>query len=219
MTTPDETSDGPSATTATMSAAESIVSLPTRPAPRRGPALIFLGVVALISIGGLALAGLTTGPKSTSSELGALSGTPILATSAEVALSRIAVSGNPPADVRSALVLPERASILVVTKHPENIELYSGKLTIAAPYTARALVNFYRLELAHRGWRVNRTDATANGRGTAIFATFPSSDGFYWEVETLVEPGSSTFSAALGGGSVEASSHVELQLLELNDQD
>lgn len=220
MTTRDETAD---ATSPGLDPGTSIVAVqevPTRLTPRRGPAMIVLGVVAAISLGGFALAALSSPSKSTPADLGLLRGTSIAASSANAAVAEISVSGNPPQDVRASLVLPNHATIIGVTKHPQSLELYSGAVTVAAPYDVATLVTFYRLELVHRGWSVTRTDATATGHGTEIFATFPSKDGFYWEVELLVEPSAaSSFSAALGGASMEASSHVELQLLELNDQD
>jgi hypothetical protein len=191
-----------------------------RSGPRRGPALIFLGVVAFVSIGGLTLAAVTSTPKAEiPASLGTLKGSSVAATSASSALARISVAGEPPKDVAQAIVLPDKADVVQSSKQTENIELYNGSLTINAPYAPKAVVAFYQLELAHRGWKVLRTDATANGKGSEIFATIPSSDGFYWEVEVVVDSASSAISTALGGGSVSASSHVEFQLIELNDQD
>lgn len=191
----------------------------TQPGPRRGPALIVLAVVAFITVGGIALAVVSAPPKSSDKALGTLKGTPIPAVSAAKAVARIEVSGNPPIDVASALVLPQGARVTDVVRDPANLELFSGTIKLGTDFAPDKVVSFYKLELAHRGWKVLRTDATADGKGTTTFATFPSSDGFYWEVEVVVEPSSTSISPALGGGDATAGSKVSLQLIELNDQD
>lgn len=187
--------------------------------PRRGPALIVIGVVLVITIGGLALAAISTPPKPSGTPLGTIHGSTISAISAAKALDRIAVSGNPPADVATAIVLPDVSTITGVVRTPANLELFSGTINLSVADKTTNVAKFFQLELAHRGWKVLKTDATADGKGTKTFATFASGDGFYWEVEVAVEPTSSAISPELGGGNAAAGSKVSLQLVELNDQD
>ena len=220
MTTSDTTNgpgpDGHQLETAS-DAVEWMPRIPIR--PRRGPALIVIAVVVVISAGGLTLAALSSPPKSSDTALGTLKGSSIPAVSAAKAMARIAVGGNPPADVATAIVLPDGATVSSVVRTPSNLELFSGSLKLTVPYAANKVVTFYRLELKHRGWKVLRTDASATGKGTTTFATFPSADGFYWELDVAVVSTSSAISPTLGGGSADTGSSVSLQLVELNDQD
>jgi hypothetical protein len=75
--------------------------------PRMGPALIVIGLVALITLGGVLLAVLpgSSAPSSTTSVAKPAAG--IGAVSAKAAIKRIETGGEPPADVVDALVIPE----------------------------------------------------------------------------------------------------------------
>jgi hypothetical protein len=190
-----------------------------RQQPGRGPALIFLGLIAVIALGGITLALLSSNSTPPPATLGTLKGSTIAASSAAKFLSKIAVSGEPPANVSGALVVPAGATLSSFQKVTENLELFAGSVTVASADQPSAVVTFYRLELAHEGWKVTRTDATATGKGTEVFATIAGSDGFYWEVEVIVESTNPSVSPALGGGDASATSSVSLQLVELNDED
>jgi hypothetical protein len=187
--------------------------------PRRGPALIVLAVVAFITVGGIALAAISSPPKPSGKALGTLHGSSIPAVSAAKVVARVAVSGNPPTDVATSIVLPDTSSVTSIVRTPANLELFSGSINLNVEYASSDVTQFYRLELAHRGWKVLRTDASADGKGTTTFATFPSADGFYWELEVAVSSTSSAISPELGGGTATVGSKVSLQLVELNDQD
>ena len=189
------------------------------PSPRLGPALLFLALVAIVVFGGLLITGLSGSHAAPRTPLGKLRGTSVPAMSAKDVLARISVGGNPPSDVASALVVPDRAVPTSFLRRPVNLDLYSGSVSLEVPFSARTVVTFYRLELAHLGWRVLRTDVSATGTGSTIYATFPSEDGFYWEVEVVVEPTPPSLSPALGGAGVAESSALTLHLVELNDQD
>jgi len=121
--------------------------------------------------------------------------------------------------VIDALVIPTNSTLTTYHRQAENLELFAGSITLSAPDQASDVVTFYRLELAHEAWKVTRTDATANGKGSELFATIAGSDGFYWELEVIVESSNPSVSPALGGGDATVASSVSLQLVELNDAD
>jgi hypothetical protein len=178
-----------------------------------------LGLIALVVIGGVALALASSNTKQPPTPLGKVKGSNIVGASAAGFIAKIAVGGEPPADVSGAIVVPAGSTLTTSHRVPDSLELFDGSVTLAAPDAASALVSFYRLELSHDGWKVTRTDATANGKGTELFGTIAGSDGFYWEVEVTVESANPSVSPALGGGDASASSSVSLQLVELNDED
>jgi hypothetical protein len=187
--------------------------------PRKGPALIFLAVIAVVAFGGFALAIVSSGSKAPPSPIGKIAGSKVAAASASGFVAKITVAGEPPANVTGALVVPANSTLTSSHREAENLELFAGSLTLSAPYQPSDLVTFYRLELAHEKWKVTRTDATANGKGSELFATIGGSDGFYWELEVIVESSNPSVSPALGGGDATVASSVSLQLVELDDAD
>jgi hypothetical protein len=187
--------------------------------PRKGPALIFLAVVAFFSLGGFLLAALSSSPKTPPAPIGKVAGSKIAAASASSFLSKIEVSGEPPANVIEAIVVPTGSTLSSFHREAENLELFAGSVTLLAPDQASDVVSFYRLELNHEKWKVTRTDATLDGKGSELFATIGGSDGFYWELEVTVESSNPSVSPALGGGDATVASSVELQLVELDDAD
>lgn len=187
--------------------------------PRKGPALIFLAVVAVITLGGFLLAALSTAAKPPPAPIGRIAGSTVSAASAGGFISKIAVADEPPANVTNALVVPANSTLTASHRQGENLELFAGSVTLSAPDDASDVVQFYRVELAHEKWKLTRTDATANGKGSELFATIAGSDGFYWELEVIVESSNPSVSPALGGGDATVSSSVSLQLVELDDAD
>jgi hypothetical protein len=215
----DDPPTSPPETDTTVDSGETNQLALPRKLPGRGPALIFLAVIAVVALGGFALAIVSSGTKSPPTPLGTLKGSTIDAASAASFIAKIAVSGEPPSNVTNALVVPASATLSSFNRETENLELFAGSVTLAAAYQPSALITFYQLELAHEGWKDSRTDATANGKGTELFATIAGSDGFYWEVEVIVESKNPSVSPALGGGDATVSSSVSLQLVELDDAD
>jgi hypothetical protein len=187
--------------------------------PRKGPALIFLGLVAVVALGGFLLAALSSSPKTPPAPLGQVAGSKVGAASARSLIAKIAVAGEPPANVTDAIVIPAGSTLSSFHREAENLELFAGSLTLSAPDQPSDLVNFYRLELSHEKWKLTRTDATLDGKGSELFATIGGSDGFYWELEVTVESSNPSVSPALGGGDATVASSVSLQLVELDDAD
>ena len=94
--------------------------------PRKGPALIFLGLVAVVALGGFLLAALSSGSKVPPAALGQVTGSTISAASASGFISRIAVAGEPPANVTEAVVVPQQNATLTSShREAENLERHS----------------------------------------------------------------------------------------------
>jgi hypothetical protein len=181
--------------------------------------LIFLAVVAVVALGGFLLAALSSSSKPPPAPIGKIAGANVAAASASSFIAKIAVAGEPPPNVIDAIVVPADSTLSSTHRQPENLELFAGSITLSAPDQASDLLTFYRLELAHEKWKLTRTDATANGKGSELFATIAGSDGFYWELEVIVESSNPSVSPALGGDDATVSSSVSLQLVELDDAD
>lgn len=188
---------------------------------RRGPAAIFLGLVAIIGVGGFAGAALTSSPsRSTAATLGAPKGSSIDAVRASGDLKKIMLGGEPPTDIVGALVVPAGSSLLNSATGNQDLDLYDASITLGVPDRPGDVVTFYKLELKDAGWKVDRVDATANGKGSELFATKGSSDGFYWEVGVVIDPANPSITPALAGNDATASSStVELRIFEIDDAD
>jgi len=196
-----------------------VIPRPSRQLPRNGPALIFLGLVAFVALGGFLLAALSSGAKTPPARIGEVAGSKVTAASASSFISKIAIAGEPPANVTEAVIVPAGSTLTSFHREAENLELFAGSVTLLAPDQPSDIVSFYRLELSHEKWKVTRTDATADGKGSELFATIGGSDGFYWELEVTVESSNPSVSPALGGGDAAVASTVSLQLVELDDAD
>ena len=141
--------------------------------PKRGPALIIIGIVAFISIGGGLLAVLGTGPKVGSGDLASPPHLGLPADHAAADLRPITANEQPPSDIVAALVVPAGSTVTAHTA-PDPTSLYDGSITLSvpvAPSTVRRLLHEY--ELAHDGWHVTETVAGSDG-GKDIYATHDS---------------------------------------------
>lgn len=185
---------------------------------RTGPALVVVGIALAVLVGGFALAlagGRHASPGGPA--IRRVSGVALPARSAAALLRGVSRGGEPPADVASALVVPAASVLLHANRPPPAVNLYSGTVTLSVAAPAREVVTFFRRELPSRRFAVVALDATADGRGTSIFARYPSNDGFYWEAGIVVTPAAAAITPALGGGA--PTSTVSLTVLELDDPD
>jgi len=197
----------------------------TAPAPptpaivtaRRGPALIILGIVGFISIGGALLALLGQGPKSVPSTIASPPGLDLPAAHAAADLRQITVDEEPPSDIVAALVVPAGATMTAHTI-PDLQTLYDGSITLSVPATPSTTLAFYQYELAHDGWRVTETVAAVGG-GRDVYADHDSEDGYTWEVSVDVSARTGAITPALNGGDTPAeTSSVAIRLIERDDE-
>jgi hypothetical protein len=189
--------------------------------PRLGPALVVVACVAVVVVGGFAVAIAGSGNKAVSGPvLGRLQGVAFSARPAAPILRRITQGGEPPADVASALVVPSGSVVTKATPPRPALSLYSGSFTITVDHPEAAVATFFVDELRHDHWSVLASDATATGDGSRIYAKIPSADGFYWEVGIVVKPTSVAITPALsGGGANGPTSTASVTVFEVDDAD
>ncbi len=180
---------------------------------RRGPALVVLGLGAALAIGGFLLSAFSSGPQATTSGTGVLAAAAGLrAASAHGAIATIASAGEPPGDIVDALVVPSGSTVTGHAREDRGVAQFDRSVTLDAPASASRVVAFYRTELKRAGWHVAGADATADGRGTRIFATRAGADGYYWEVGVTVEPRTPALSPALAGDAASPTSSLDIRL-------
>ena len=188
----------------------------------RKPAMAFLGLVALVGIGGFAMAALESHPGSSAPppSAHAVKGTSLAAVSAKAVLRPILRGGEPPSDIAGALIVPAR-SRPTGAGWGAGLSLYDCVTRFSVRARPAEVVSFFRAELRHEGWKILAVDATVGkSNGTVVYAQLGSSDGFYWEVGARVEPVTPSITPALsGGGQTAPTSAVSLRIVERNDAD
>ncbi|MCL5048563.1 MAG: hypothetical protein M1374_07270 [Firmicutes bacterium] len=186
--------------------------------PKPGPALIVLGLAALITaLGGLlAFVGSSSSSKN-SVVLGKLKGEPLIGESASFIVNKIKQTEQPPADVASNIVVPIGSSIKSIQKST-NLALFNAAVTLSIPDSPKQVEQFFKVELAHDGWSLPNTYAPPSGVGTELLSKIPSSDGFYWGIGIVMTKANPTISPALAGSSQNASyTTTKITLYEIND--
>jgi hypothetical protein len=187
---------------------------------RSGPALLIVGIVLVITVGGGLLAVLGSSPKTTSASLAAPPGMSLDAARAAPLIASIGSGGEPPSDITAALVVPADARLTAHHVSDAGIDLFDGTVDLSTSASRTAVVAFYRYELKHLGWDITLVTASATGSGTQIYALHPSADGYTWEVGVLVEDANGAISSALGGDAApRPTSSVALRLIERDDAD
>jgi hypothetical protein len=190
----------------------------SRVRPSLGPALVVVALVLGITAAAAGLALAAGGSRGAGgASVGRIRGLALSARAATPIIRRIAEGGEPPPDVARALVVPAGSVVASARRPPPALNLYSASFGIDVPAPEGEVSTFFRRELAHDHWQVLAEDATPNGRGSKLFARIGSSDGYYWEVEVLVQPVASSFSTSLAGAS--AVTRASISLVELGDAD
>lgn len=157
------------------------------PLRRRG-VLLALGVAVLVIVVAGVGVGLTRGGGigGGSSPTGSVPPPALAPRPAAPDFAPLRSSGQPPADVMDALVVPAGASAVTRTNYDRLNGPYDRGVGFSATASSDELLNFFRFELAANHWS-NRTEAPARGGpGTQVLARHKSSDGFYWEVGVTV---------------------------------
>ncbi|MDA8296208.1 MAG: hypothetical protein M0004_06415 [Actinomycetota bacterium] len=189
-------------------------SLPPRQAmPKRGPALVVVGIVALISLGGaaMALAGTHSSPKKRPALPVGGRGS-LRAERATAILAPIERGGEPPRDVLDRLVVPKGSVRTSVQCAKSVIDLYDCAVHLTAPGAPPAVLSFFEHELPRLGWAKLSIGPTDHGLGTEVLDQVASNDGYYWEVGAFVDPLSSPTPGVTG-----AASAVVLRVAERGD--
>jgi hypothetical protein len=183
--------------------------------PRSGPSVkpalvvvaIAAGLVLLFGVGA-ALTGTNTPAPAKRGHVG---GARLAASAAAGPLKPIELPGTPPPDVLGSLVVPKGARTVETTRWDGETQ-YSAKMGFELAASQGALVDFYRAELAGRGWSMISVGAAhGNPKATEVLAQKGSDDGWYWEVGVVVAP--TTF----GKGTSSETTRFSLELFEEPD--
>jgi len=157
------------------------------PLPRRG-ILVALGAAVLVMIVAGVGVGLTrgTGIGGGSSPAGSAPPPSLAPRPAAPDFAPVRGSGQPPADVMDALVVPTGATATGTTNYDRGSGPYDRGVSFTAGASHDQLLNFFRFELATNHWSTRTEAAARGGPGTQLLARHKSNDGFFWEVGITV---------------------------------
>jgi hypothetical protein len=184
------------------------------PGPSARPAMIPVGIAALVLIAGGISAALTSSgsaqPASTHS-LPTAKGATIKAVPGRSALHAIVTAGQPPADILNAVPLPKGAAVTKGSEANNTIGLYDHSLSFTAAVSEQRVIDFYRAELRALKWQLESQGPAPHGTpGYRIVGQHPGDDGYEWEIGVTVAPttfgtGSSSTGSATTGSSTTGS--------------
>lgn len=177
--------------------------------------ILIFGVLSVVSSQGKAS---TDGPTTPAK----VKGTTLLAVPAAKALKPIELPGTPPANILDALVLPEGATVVSVTDNSTSTTQYDEQMRFSVRASEAAIVDFYRVELAAKGWSSPSVGtATGLSGGVQVLAQKGGDDGWYWEAGAIVSP-TAFGTGGTGGSSTRTgaeSTEFTLRLFQVSDDD
>jgi len=189
------------------------------PGPSARPALIPLGIAALVLIAGGISAALTTSgnaqPAPTHS-IPTVRGATIRAVPGRSALRPIVTAGQPPPDILNVVPLPAGTSVKTGSATDNGIGLYDHSLSFAAGVSEQRVISFFRAELKALKWQVVTQGPPSHGApGYRIVGQHPSSDGYEWELGVTVAP--TTFGS--GPDASAQTTSFTMRLFAVTDDD
>jgi hypothetical protein len=179
---------------------------PVRHGPGMRPALLVVGIAAglVLVFGVLAVVSSQgSGNSAGTSAPTKVEGTSLLAVPAAKTLKPIEHPDTPPDNIIDALSLPQGATVLSVTNNTTSANQYDEQMQFSVNASEAAVVDFYRVELAAKGWKLSGINPATNlPGGIEVLAQKGGDDGWYWEAGAVVSP--TTFGANDGGKGSEA---------------
>ena len=161
----------------------------------RGPAVIVVGIAAVILVGGVLASIFTAGnnPVLSLTSIRIPDGTVVKLTPATTALKPI-ITSEPPADILSALAVPTGSVLRHTVNTDQNQTQYNRSASFTTGLSSDQVVDLYRTLLPKLGWKLlYQGQGTSNGvTGTETVAQRASGDGYYWEVGAIVPPGTAS---------------------------
>jgi len=168
------------------------------PGPSVRPALIVLGIAALVLLMGVIGAALTSSGSALPTKVRSLATAPgagMTAMEGAGLLAPIATGGEPPADILDAVALPKGTTVTTGSATNNGIGLYDRSLSFSLPVSEQAVITFFRVELKALKWQIVSQGPPPGGTpGYRIVGQHPSSDGYEWEIGVTVAP--TTFGSA-----------------------
>jgi len=170
------------------------------PGPSTKPALIVVGIAAVVVLTGIIGAALTSSGSAQAPavhQLPTAKGATITATPGRHALAPITTGGQPPDDILDAVALPKGTTVTTGTATNNGIGLYDHSLSFQVPVSGQRVIDFFRAELKALKWQIVSQGTPPHGTpGYRIVGQHPSSDGYEWEIGVTVAP--TTFGSGAG---------------------
>ena len=171
----------------------------------KGPALVVLGLAVVILLGGVVAAALSSGSNPTFQirHLTLDDGTRVALVPAATKLRAIVDNAEPPADIIGNLGIPRESAVLGVINSDQHTAQFDRTVRLSSQLAQPQLTEAYHRMLVAVGWKVSYQGPAPQGvpGATEILAKRGSSDGFYWELGTVVSPttptGSTPYSVEL----------------------
>ncbi|HXQ76425.1 MAG TPA: hypothetical protein VN791_08020 [Acidimicrobiales bacterium] len=189
------------------------------PGPSARPALIPLGIAALVLLGGGISAAVTTSGNAqppAAHAIPTVRGATVKAVPGRGALRRIVTGGQPPQDILNVVPLPEGAVVETGSATDNGIGLYDHSLSFAVPVSEQRVISFFRAELRALEWQLVTQGPPPHGApGYRIVGQHPSSDGYEWELGVTVTP--TTFGS--GADATAQTTSFTMRLFAVTDDD
>lgn len=172
-----------------------------RPAPYAGfsmrPAMLVVGLAALIVIGFIAIGFATNGPAAQTNDSKAIkviAGTSLRAQPAAPDLSVITKAGEPPSNILNAVSVPVGARRVSAQNNGSAANQFDSQIGLVSDASQVALRNFYQADMKHLGWKIEDVGPADHDPGALeVLGQKAGSDGFYWEMGAVVS--ATTFGA------------------------
>ena len=186
------------------------------PGPSVKLASIVLGLALVVVVGGLLAQGFAgpSAPTPAPANVATAKGSPLKAIPARSDLAPLIADGEPPDDIVNAVVLPAGSLPGTVINNTNSAESYDEQRLFTLTSSQSDIIKFFEIDLPAQGWHVESTGLAKDQPGFEVLAQRAGSDGFYWEIGTVVTP---TVFTASGPGAKDGLTHFEIRLFQVSD--
>ncbi|HUI02340.1 MAG TPA: hypothetical protein VLZ77_02280 [Acidimicrobiales bacterium] len=187
------------------------------PGPSTRPALVVVGVIAALFVGGIvleAVSGNQGKPAPSPRSIATAKGAVLRAVPARPLLKAIVSDGQPPDDLLDALAVPARAAPVAGSAVDRGVELYDRSVRFEVPASQADVIAFFRAQLPAEQWRRLSQGPSSTATGYQVLVERPASDGLEWELGVTVAPTVFPTPAARTGTTA-----FTLRLFARSDQD
>jgi|HubBroStandDraft_1064217.scaffolds.fasta_scaffold148122_2 hypothetical protein len=189
------------------------------PGPSVRPALVVIGIAALVLLTGGIGAALTSSGSAVPAPTRSLKTAPgatITAVPGRSALKPIVSGGQPPDDILDAVAMPRGAVFTPGSATDNGIGLFDHSLSFTIAVPEERVIDFFRAEMKALKWQLVTQGPPPHGaKGYEVVAQHPSSDGYEWELGVTVAP--TTFGSGTQAGA--ESTPFTLRLFAVTDDD
>jgi len=182
------------------------------------PAMVVLGLAACIlavfvTIGILSSQSPT--PVRNGGRPSSVPGIALQARSAGAALSPIARTGQPPANILNAVFVPVGSVPISHRDLAAQTPQFDSQVVFRSDDSQAALLAFYAADMRLQGWQVFDRGPAANHPGSLeVLGKLAGTDGYYWEMGAVIAP--TTFRP---GGPPRGQTDFTLRILQVGDSD